>query len=59
MVERIDDMEHTDLLPLNLVSHLNRMGGKKRRTKCRRTVHDDRKEMFKESFSELYLFDLS
>lgn len=30
-------MEHTGLLPLNLTSHFNRMGGKNRRTSCKKT----------------------
>lgn len=43
-------MEHTGFLPLNLTSHFNRMGGKNRRTSCKKTVHSDKQEMFKELF---------
>lgn len=48
-------MEHTDLLSLNVTSHFNRMGRKNRRMSFKKTVQNEKKEMFKESFSELCL----
>lgn len=47
--------ENTGSLSINLMSHFNRMGGKNRRISCRKTVHNDKQEMFKESFSGLWL----